>query len=88
MNETPGTNSALASTRPNVNCAYVLSHCSDRPFRRTMSLVARVSSAGDPVCGIAWQADRAEFIYERADELIRCGWQGWEFDEVWRREVY
>lgn len=53
-----------------------------------MSLVARVSSAGDPVCGIAWQADRAEFIYERADELIRCGWQGWEFDEVWRREVY
>lgn len=33
-----------------------------------------------PVCGTTRHTDRAEFIYERAGELIRCAWHGWEFD--------
>ncbi|RWD28726.1 Rieske (2Fe-2S) protein [Mesorhizobium sp.] len=33
-----------------------------------------------PVCGTTRQTDTAEFIYERAGELIRCAWHGWEFD--------
>ncbi|MFD1987715.1 Rieske (2Fe-2S) protein [Mesorhizobium newzealandense] len=33
-----------------------------------------------PVSGTTRQTDRAEFVYERAGELIRCAWHGWEFD--------
>ncbi|CAN7638319.1 Rieske (2Fe-2S) protein [Mesorhizobium sp. LjNodule214] len=33
-----------------------------------------------PICGTTRQTDRAEFIYERAGELIRCAWHGWEFE--------
>lgn len=32
------------------------------------------------VCGTTRQTDKAEFIYDRAGELIRCAWHGWEFD--------
>ncbi|MFU0507562.1 Rieske (2Fe-2S) protein [Pseudaminobacter sp. NGMCC 1.201702] len=33
-----------------------------------------------PVCGTTKQTDRTEFIYDRAGELVRCSWHGWEFD--------
>jgi nitrite reductase/ring-hydroxylating ferredoxin subunit len=33
-----------------------------------------------PVCGTTGQTDKTEFIYERAGELVRCAWHGWEFD--------
>lgn len=33
-----------------------------------------------PVCGTTRQTDRTEFIYDRAGELVRCAWHGWEFD--------
>ncbi|QPC95196.1 Rieske 2Fe-2S domain-containing protein [Mesorhizobium sp. INR15] len=33
-----------------------------------------------PICGTTKRTDRAEFIYERAGELIRCAWHGWEFE--------
>jgi nitrite reductase (NADH) small subunit len=33
-----------------------------------------------PVCGTTRQTDRTEFVYERAGELVRCAWHGWEFD--------
>src|SRR3712207_4116563 len=33
-----------------------------------------------PVTGTARQTDRMEFVYERAGEILRCGWHGWEFD--------
>ena len=33
-----------------------------------------------PVCGTTKQTDQTEFIYDRAGEIIRCAWHGWEFD--------
>ncbi|MEY9999088.1 Rieske (2Fe-2S) protein [Sinorhizobium fredii] len=33
-----------------------------------------------PVCGTAKQTDATEFVYERAGELVRCAWHGWEFE--------
>jgi nitrite reductase/ring-hydroxylating ferredoxin subunit len=33
-----------------------------------------------PVCGTTKRTDKAEFIYERAGELVRCAWHGWEFE--------
>lgn len=33
-----------------------------------------------PVCGTTKQTDRTEFVYDRAGELVRCAWHGWEFD--------
>ncbi|WP_019171848.1 Rieske (2Fe-2S) protein [Pseudaminobacter salicylatoxidans] len=33
-----------------------------------------------PVCGTTRQTDKPEFVYERAGELVRCAWHGWEFD--------
>ena len=33
-----------------------------------------------PVTGTARQTNTTEFIYERAGEILRCGWHGWEFD--------
>lgn len=33
-----------------------------------------------PVTGTARQTDHWEFAYERAGEIVRCGWHGWEFD--------
>jgi nitrite reductase/ring-hydroxylating ferredoxin subunit len=33
-----------------------------------------------PVSGTNRQTDKTEFVYERAGELIRCAWHGWEFD--------
>ena len=33
-----------------------------------------------PVTGTTKPTDKPEFIYYRADELIRCGWHGWEFE--------
>ena len=33
-----------------------------------------------PICGTTRQTDKAEFTYERAGELIRCAWHGWEFE--------
>jgi len=33
-----------------------------------------------PVSGTTRQTDKTEFVYERAGELIRCAWHGWEFD--------
>ncbi|RVL66406.1 Rieske (2Fe-2S) protein [Sinorhizobium meliloti] len=33
-----------------------------------------------PICGTTKQTDKAEFVYERAGELVRCAWHGWEFD--------
>ncbi|MDX8524598.1 Rieske (2Fe-2S) protein [Mesorhizobium sp. MSK_1335] len=33
-----------------------------------------------PICGTTRQTDKTEFVYERAGELVRCAWHGWEFD--------
>ena len=33
-----------------------------------------------PVTGTARPTDSVEFVYERAGEIVRCGWHGWEFD--------
>ncbi len=33
-----------------------------------------------PVTGTARPTDTMEFVYERAGEIVRCGWHGWEFD--------
>ncbi|MCT4607989.1 MAG: Rieske (2Fe-2S) protein [Pelagimonas sp.] len=33
-----------------------------------------------PVCGTTKQTDQTEFIYDRAGEIVRCAWHGWEFD--------
>lgn len=33
-----------------------------------------------PVCGTTRATDRAEFVYDRAGEIVRCAWHGWEFD--------
>lgn len=33
-----------------------------------------------PVCGTTRSNEQREFIYERAGELVRCAWHGWEFD--------
>lgn len=32
------------------------------------------------VSGTTRTTDRAEFIYEREGEILRCAWHGWEFD--------
>jgi nitrite reductase/ring-hydroxylating ferredoxin subunit len=33
-----------------------------------------------PVCGTTAPTGKAEFIYHREGEIIRCAWHGWEFD--------
>lgn len=33
-----------------------------------------------PVCGTTKATDSREFVYDRAGELVRCAWHGWEFD--------
>lgn len=33
-----------------------------------------------PVCGTTKQTDKTEFVYDRAGEIVRCAWHGWEFD--------
>lgn len=33
-----------------------------------------------PVCGTTRQTSDREFVYDRAGELVRCAWHGWEFD--------
>lgn len=33
-----------------------------------------------PVTGTTLQTDKTEFIYGRENELVRCGWHGWEFE--------
>lgn len=33
-----------------------------------------------PVTGTTRHTGRMEFVYERAGEVVRCGWHGWEFD--------
>lgn len=33
-----------------------------------------------PVTGTAKFTDKYEFVYDRAGELVRCGWHGWEFE--------
>jgi nitrite reductase (NADH) small subunit len=33
-----------------------------------------------PICGTTKMTDKTEFVYERAGELVRCAWHGWEFD--------
>jgi len=33
-----------------------------------------------PISGTTRQTDKTEFVYERAGEIIRCAWHGWEFD--------
>lgn len=33
-----------------------------------------------PVCGTTRFTEARDFVYERADELVRCAWHGWEFD--------
>ncbi len=31
-------------------------------------------------CGTTAPTDKAEFIYHRDKEIVRCAWHGWEFD--------
>jgi nitrite reductase/ring-hydroxylating ferredoxin subunit len=31
-------------------------------------------------CGTTAPVERAEFLYHRENEIIRCAWHGWEFD--------
>ena len=33
-----------------------------------------------PVTGTTLETDKTEFIYGRHNEIIRCGWHGWEFE--------
>jgi len=33
-----------------------------------------------PVCGTVRYTDDRDFVYERAGEIVRCAWHGWEFD--------
>ena len=33
-----------------------------------------------PVTGTSRATDQMEFAYERAGEIVRCAWHGWEFD--------
>jgi nitrite reductase (NADH) small subunit len=33
-----------------------------------------------PVTGTTRPTDTTEFVYDRAGEIVRCGWHGWEFD--------
>ena len=33
-----------------------------------------------PVTGTTLHTDKTEFVYGREDELVRCGWHGWEFE--------
>ena len=33
-----------------------------------------------PVTGTARLTDTTEFIYDRAGEIVRCAWHGWEFE--------
>lgn len=33
-----------------------------------------------PICGTTRATDDREFHYDRAGELVRCAWHGWEFD--------
>ena len=33
-----------------------------------------------PVTGTTLPTDKTEFIYGRHNELVRCGWHGWEFE--------
>lgn len=33
-----------------------------------------------PVCGTTKTTDSRKFVYDRAGEIVRCAWHGWEFD--------
>ena len=33
-----------------------------------------------PVCGTTRETAEREFVYDRAGEIVRCAWHGWEFD--------
>lgn len=33
-----------------------------------------------PVCGTTKLTNQNEFVYDRAGEIVRCAWHGWEFD--------
>ena len=33
-----------------------------------------------PVTGTTLYTDKTEFVYGRENELVRCGWHGWEFE--------
>lgn len=33
-----------------------------------------------PVTGTTLYTDKTEFVYGRRNQLLRCGWHGWEFD--------
>lgn len=33
-----------------------------------------------PICGTTRSNEQREFFYEKAGELVRCAWHGWEFD--------
>jgi nitrite reductase (NADH) small subunit len=33
-----------------------------------------------PVCGTTRFTENRDFVYERAGEIVRCAWHGWEFD--------
>ena len=33
-----------------------------------------------PVTGTTLETNKTEFIYGRHNEIIRCGWHGWEFE--------
>ncbi|WP_343559608.1 Rieske (2Fe-2S) protein [Kiloniella sp. b19] len=33
-----------------------------------------------PQCGTTRETDKEEFVYDKAGELVRCAWHGWEFD--------
>ncbi|MGX9180786.1 Rieske (2Fe-2S) protein [Mesorhizobium sp. BHbdii] len=56
--------------REGLRCSSLLNICPHRAGRLCEG----------PVCGTTRQTDKAEFIYERAGEPIRCAWHGWEFD--------
>ncbi len=45
----------------------------------------RCPHMGGPICegpitGTTMHTAKTEFIYGRDDELVRCGWHGWEFE--------
>ena len=33
-----------------------------------------------PITGTTLETDEIAFVYGRQNELLRCGWHGWEFD--------
>lgn len=33
-----------------------------------------------PVTGTTLYTEKTEFVYGRHDEIVRCGWHGWEYE--------